>query len=188
MIQNYTDSIELYWDIYTLFYSPNLYSLFESVLSYPLLSLSLFDILLPQILLYLSSVGLLDAVSNLKSESLGQVIRLTWETPFSLDITGVDPDIWYRVDTTVGDIHLSMCSSCWVVTIPEFNFTMGDYNGTSTRVVYEFRVTPINNAGNGTTSTPVNGYFSGCELIFNVKNCKWENLNCELLFHCTKVI
>ena len=121
---------------------------------------------------YIYSAGLLDAVSNLKSESLGQVIRLTWETPFSLDITGVDPDIWYRVDTTVGDIHLSMHSFCWVVTIPEFNFTMSDYNGTSTRVVYEFRVTPINAAGNGTTSIPVDGYFSGCEFIFNVKNCK----------------
>ena len=53
--------------------------------------------------MYVSSVGLLDAVNNLKNESLGQVIHLTWNAPFSLDITGVDPDIWYRVDITVTD-------------------------------------------------------------------------------------
>jgi len=47
---------------------------------------------------YISSSGLLDAVSNLKSDSLGQIIHLTWDAPFSLDITGVDRDIWYRVD------------------------------------------------------------------------------------------
>ena len=44
------------------------------------------------------------------------------------------------------------------INIPEFNFTVD--NNTSTSVVYEFRVTPINGAGNGNTSAPVTGYFS----------------------------
>ena len=98
-------------------------------------------------------------MTNLKNESLGQVIRLTWDAPFSLDITGVEPDIWYCVDITVGNIPFISR----VVNIPELNFTVDDYNGTNTSVVYEFRVTPINGAGDGITSAPVTGYFGGRE-------------------------
>ena len=111
--------------------------------------------------LCVSSVGLLDAVHNLTTESLGQVIHLTWDAPFSLDITEVDPDIWYRVDITVGNISLSTYED---ITISEFNFTMDGHNGTNTSVIYQFRVTPINGAGDGTTSAPVTGYFSECKL------------------------
>ena len=114
--------------------------------------------------MHVSSIGLLDAVSNFKSESLGQVIHLTWDAPFTLDITGVDPDIWYRVEITMTDGPLSMYFACRIVTIPEFNFIMDDHNDTSTSVVYAFRVTPINDAGDGTASHFVNGYFIGCEL------------------------
>ena len=103
-----------------------------------------------------SSIGLPDAVSNLKSENLVHAIHLTWEAPPSLDITSVDPDIWYRVDITVNgtsDIILSNCSN-----VPEFI-----YHGTNTSVIYMFQVTPINGAGNGATSAPVTGYFIGRE-------------------------
>ena len=108
-----------------------------------------------------SSAGLPDAVSNLKNDSLGRVIHLTWDAPFTFDIPGVDPDIWYRVDVTVTGTHFASR----IVNIPEFNFTMDDYNGTSTSVIYEFQVTSINDAGNGTTSSPVTGYFTECELL-----------------------
>ena len=113
---------------------------------------------------HLSSAGLLDTVTNLKSESLGQIIHLTWDAPFSLDITGVDPEIWYRVEITVADDFLSTNSISRVVNIPEFNFAMNDCSYTSTGVIYEFQVTPINGAGNGTTSAPVTGYFIRREL------------------------
>ena len=109
--------------------------------------------------------GLLDAVSNLKIELLGKVIHLTWDAPFSLDITGVDPDIWYRVDITEAGAPLSTSSISRVVNISEFNFTMNEYRDTSSRVVYEFQVTPINGAGDGTTSVPVTGYFKGREFL-----------------------
>ena len=111
-----------------------------------------------------SFAGLLDAVSNFKSESLGKVIHLTWDAPFSLDITGVDPDIWYRVEFTVNGTH-SLGKYSKTVNIPEFNFTMGDHNHTNTSVIYQFRVTPINGAGNGIASAPVTGYFGECELL-----------------------
>ena len=55
---------------------------------------------------------------------------------------------------------------------PEFNFTM-DYPNTS--VVYEFRVTPRNGAGDGPTSDPVFGFFSGRELLMRIYSrvSKW---------------
>ena len=112
-----------------------------------------------QLCVHVSSAGLLDAVSNLRSQSLVGVIHLTWDAPFSLDITGVDPDIWYHVEINVTDDLLSMYFISTVVNIPEFNFTMDDYNGTNASVVYAFRVTPINDAGAGMTSDPVAGYF-----------------------------
>ena len=104
------------------------------------------------------SIGLLDAVSNLQVESLGQVIHLIWDAPFSLDITGVDPDIWYHIEITVGKTPFNT----YLVNIPEFNFMME--NRTSPSAVYEFQVTPINGAGNGIASDPVIGYFIGREL------------------------
>ena len=112
-----------------------------------------------QLCVDVSSAGLLDAVNNLRSESLGQVIRLTWDAPPSLDITGVDLDIWYCVDITVDNISLRTYDD---INIPEFNFTMD--NDTNTSVVYEFRVTPINDVGCGTISYFVTGYFIGREL------------------------
>ena len=110
---------------------------------------------------------MVDAVSNLKTESLGKVIRLTWDAPFSLDITGIDPDIWYRVDITVDNNPFNNSSdsipfNTYFVNITEFNFIN---NGANTSVIYQFRVTPINGAGDGTTSTPVTDYFSGRELL-----------------------
>lgn len=106
---------------------------------------------------------MLDAVSNLTSQSLGQVIRLTWNAPFSLDITGVDPDIWYHVDVTVDNDPFNNSSdsipfNTYFVNTPEFNFT---HNSTNTSVMYQFKVTPINGAGDGTASAPVTGYFCG---------------------------
>ena len=106
-----------------------------------------------------SSVGLLKSVNNLKIESLGQVVHLTWDAPFSLDITGVDPDIWYRVDITVDDIPLNKYDD---IDTTEFNFTVDDIS-----LMYEFQVTPINGAGNGTISNPVTWCFRGGKLSAN---------------------
>ena len=115
----------------------------------------------------MSSSGLLDAVSSLTSGSFGQVIHLTWDAPPSLDITGVDPDIWYRVDITVDNNPFNNSSdsipfNASFVNTPEFNFT---HDSANTSVIYQFKVTPINGAGNGTTSAPVTGYFIGRKLL-----------------------
>ena len=114
--------------------------------------------------------GIPAAVSNPSSTNLvlDQVIYITWDAPFTLDITGVDPDISYCINISVGAVANSNDSSpltrnCSVY-MPKFNFTM-DYPNTSTSVVYEFRVTPWNGAGAGPTSAPVYGFFSGRELF-----------------------
>ena len=108
----------------------------------------------------LSSTGLLDAVSSsLTSENLVHAIHLTWEAPPSLDITGVDPDIWYRVDITVHGTSINVSRN--YSNVPEFIYT-----GTNTSVIYEFHVTPVNGAGNGAASAPITGYFIGREYFF----------------------
>jgi len=110
-------------------------------------------------------------VSNLTSANLNKVICLTWETPPTLDITGVDPDISYCVDiravTVANDTDSTPLTTNCSVYLPEFNFTM-DYPNTSTSVIYEFRVTPRNGAGDGPKSAPVYGFFSGRELLMRL--------------------
>ena len=95
-----------------------------------------------------------------------------------MDITGVDPDIRYRVEITEGNAPFNT----YFVNFPEFNFILD--NRTSTSVIYEFRVTPINGAGNGTTSAPVTGYFRGGELSvrrIGMESYPWSALPIHLL-------
>ena len=135
----------------------------------------------------ISSVGLLDAVSNLKTEYLGHVIHPTWDAPFSLDITGVDPDIWYRVDITVDNDPFNNSSgivpfNTYFVNAPEFNFAS---NYTNTSVIHQFQITPLNGAGNGSTSAPVTGYFFGRELLLlKGQALTLTDLDKTWLLHC----
>ena len=155
-----------------LYFCPLIHASMPPLVSFTFLLIALLYTYLRSYLfkcVHISFSGLLHAVSNLRSESLVRVIRLTWNAPFSLDITGVDPDIWYHVDTIVNNDPFNTSSdsipfNTYFVSTSEFNFTN---NGTSTKnnVIYQFRVTPINGAGNGTTSAPVTGYFIGRELL-----------------------
>ena len=47
----------------------------------------------------LYSTGLLAAVGHLTAVlgSSASAVNISWSAPFSLDVTGVDPDIWYSV-------------------------------------------------------------------------------------------
>ena len=94
-------------------------------------------------------------MSNLTSKNLVHAINLTWEAPPSLDVTGVDPDIQYRVDITVNGTSSNVSRN--YSNVPEFM-----YNGTNTSVIYELQVTPMNGAGEGTSALVI-GYVIGCE-------------------------
>ena len=41
--------------------------------------------------------GPLSAVAGLRAISSTNSVTISWSAPFSLDVTGVDPDIWYSV-------------------------------------------------------------------------------------------
>ena len=111
-----------------------------------------------------SVVGLLDAV-NITVISRPEVIHNIWNAPLSLDITGADPDIWYRVNISTTNSSLSTDSIIREVNIPEFNFATADFIDANTSEIYQFQVTPINDAGDGVTSSPVTGFFRRSELL-----------------------
>ena len=108
-------------------------------------------------------------VSDLVALPQSGVISLTWTPPFSLDITGVDLDIWYHVEVyniTSGRTPLTNL----IVNGSEFNFTVPHPSPCDQ---FEFRVTPVNGAGDGTTSEPVR------------RNFPRSKLSCRILIQST---
>ena len=93
-------------------------------------------------------VGPLSMVTEIKRNSS----TITWEAPFSLDLTGVDPDIVY-------------CVEVYNITCGVDALVVGDCNVTEPRFVdnrlqqgyiYRFTITPRSNgqdAQNGTSNT-----------------------------------
>ena len=83
--------------------------------------------------------------------------KLSWKPPFSLDLTGVDPDIAYCVEVyniTCGrrDLIISDC------TVTEPSYTSDDIAPHG--YIYEYIVTPRSNvegARNGAPSQPLMG-------------------------------
>ena len=98
--------------------------------------------------MYLIDVGPLSMVTKIKRNSS----IITWKAPFSLDLTGVDPDIVYCVEVYnitcgVDDLMVGDCN----VTEPRFvdNRLQQGY-------VYRITITPRSNGQdtqNGTSST-----------------------------------
>lgn len=60
--------------------------------------------------------GPLDTVSSLDLQVENSTVILTWTAPFSLDITGVDPDITYCVDvinsTATSSVMMILDTEC----------------------------------------------------------------------------
>ena len=82
-----------------------------------------------------------------------QSISLMWKAPFTLNLTGVDPDIIYCVDV-MDSLRNTLYSLCGInttsVTIPLDTDLMCQAN--------VYTITPVNPAGNGTRlSMDVNG-------------------------------
>ena len=100
--------------------------------------------------------GILYAVSSLKVTNDVSSITLFWTPPFSLDVTGVDPDIWYSVFiynvTDENNPTAILCTNCTNITETHCTFTP-DY--LSPCHVYKLSVTPFNGAGQGESSTNV---------------------------------
>ena len=112
-------------------------------------------------------IGPLSSVPNLYflfDQSSSTTITISWDPPFSLNLTTAEPDIQYCVDVynvTGGDDHLqSVCD----ITDTYYTFTASDPDQ-----LFIFTVTSRSNVEgslNGTTSQPVQGYVLG-----GTRNC-----------------
>ena len=104
--------------------------------------------------IYLNS-GLLAPADNLQVNRMSST--LSWDPPFSLDLTAIEPDIAYCVDIyniTCGrkDLIISDCN------VTEPSYTSDDIAPHG--YIYEYIVTPRSNvegARNGTASHPLKG-------------------------------
>ena len=98
----------------------------------------------------------MDSVSNVHLAR--GTSTLSWDPPFSLDLTGVDPDIAYCVDIynvtcERRDLIISDCD------LTEPSYTSDAPNG----YIYEYIFTPRSNvegARNGTPSQPLRGIYA----------------------------
>ena len=104
-------------------------------------------------MLLLYSIGRLQEVQNLTAAFLtDSSIQISWIPPFTLDITGVDPDIIYCVDVSISrglsfsELSMSQCG----INETEFIFMLPPRNWC---YFYHFTVTPVNPVGNGTSSS-----------------------------------
>ncbi|CAI8001360.1 hypothetical protein GBAR_LOCUS3172, partial [Geodia barretti] len=104
--------------------------------------------------------GPLSAVGDLKVDvKNARPVTILWSAPFSLDVTGVDPDIWYSVliynVTDENNPTAILCTDCINITETHYTFTP-DY--LSPCHVYNFSVIPLNGAGQGESSPNITGY------------------------------
>ena len=87
-------------------------------------------------------------------------ISLTWSAPFSLDVVGVEPDIWYSVlitNVTDEDSPTAVsCTGCLNLTQPHYTFSPEQPSPCHN---YNFTIIPLNGAGEGSRSQAVCGTF-----------------------------
>ena len=90
------------------------------------------------------------AVSSLRIQVWNSTLSLTWEPPFTLDITGVDSDIIdYCVDLINSTSSVTLHSECGI-TETEFTYPIpADANCHQ----YDFTVTAVNIVGRGEPAT-----------------------------------
>ena len=92
------------------------------------------------------------AVSNASS------VIISWTAPFSLDVTGVDPDIWYIASYSVLIYNVTdennptaiLRTDCINVTDTHYIFTPDYFSHCH---VYNLFVIPLNGAGQGDSNT-----------------------------------
>ena len=104
------------------------------------------------------SIGTLSAVGELDVKSNATTITVSWIAPFSLDVTDVDPDIWYSVlihNVTDSDRPTAInCTDCTNITETCYTFSP-DHLSLSHK--YNFTVIPFNGAGQGESSHNITG-------------------------------
>ena len=104
-------------------------------------------------------LGLVSEVDDLRAKGNVSAVTISWSAPFSLDVTGVDPDIWYSVliynVTDENNPTAILCTDCINITETSYTFTPA---GLSICHLFNFSVIPFNGAGQGESSDNVTGY------------------------------
>ena len=102
---------------------------------------------------FVSMLGPTLAVVNLRGTSDGSSVNISWRAPWSLDVTGVDHDIWYSVliqNVTDEDRPTDIpCTDCTNITETHYTFTPDHLSPCH---VYNFTIIPANGAGLGERS------------------------------------
>ena len=92
-------------------------------------------------------------VGNLTANGSGSSVTISWRAPWSLDVTGVDHDIWYSVliqNVTDEDRPTDiLCTDCTNITETHYTFTPDHLSPCH---VYNFIIIPANGAGLGERS------------------------------------
>ena len=97
------------------------------------------------------TVGILSAISLLSITASNSTLSLTWEPPFTLDITGVDPDITYCVNVIVSTSSAALHSLC-DITMTEFSYPLPQ-DAVCHSYVYVLTITPVTVVGRGAPSS-----------------------------------
>ena len=106
--------------------------------------------LLAHTFLYLLHSGILSAVGDLRASSNASSVTISWTAPFSLDVTGVDPDIWYSV-LIYNVTDENNPTTITVNTTDTYYIFTPDYISPCHKFL--FSVIPFNGAGQGESST-----------------------------------
>ena len=83
----------------------------------------------------------------------GDIVSVSWDAPFTLDITDTDPDITYCVDIFSTTDWSHVFSECGI-NDTVYNVSLDNVSG-RTCDNFNISVTPVNGAGNGSTSGDV---------------------------------
>ena len=114
-----------------------------------------------------------DAVSDLRVESRGYHLMVTWQAPFSLDVTGVEYDITYSllISNVTNETRPTAvsCAVCRNLTHPNFTFSPPHPLPGHT---FTFTVTPQNGAGGGPQSHPVTATLTDGIIIQVLRVCE----------------
>ena len=109
--------------------------------------------------------GQLSNVINLTCNNNKASVTISWISPFSLDVTGVDPNIWYTVRiynvTDKNNPTAILCTDCTNIPETHYTFTPGYLSPCH---LYNFSVITVNGAGQGKSSPNITGYVLNCKV------------------------
>ena len=104
-------------------------------------------------------VGTLAPVDELTAVPKEGFLHLTWNPPFTLNITNIEPDIYYCINVyNITPNSLYPLKTLCDLTQPEFDFTVANPIPCDQ---FQFQVIPVNDAGNGTLNSISGSLFNG---------------------------